>query len=128
MELIDKVFRALSDGSWHDLNELSTSEGLRNVSVTKLTRVLNFLAEYDFIELNEAWKGEPLRPIVEAKLQPSFQEFYRKIQQVERTEKGGKVDAGSCSSGQRRERTSFLLRPAKPHNIRWKGLTGRGSF
>jgi len=93
MQVIDKVLGALNDGVWHDINELSTR--LKNLSMTKLMRILNFLAEYDFIELSEAWKGEPLRPVVEVKLQPSFQEFRRSIILVEKNEKGGKVDAGS---------------------------------
>jgi len=91
MEVIDKIMEALSDGSWHDLNELSAKKGLTNVSITKLTLVLEFLAEYDFIELSETWKGEPLRTVVEAKLQTSAQEFERKIRLVEKTEKGGRA-------------------------------------
>jgi len=87
MELIGKVIGALGDGEWHDLNELSAKKGLTNVSMTKLTLVLEFLAEYDFIELSEAWKGEPLRTVVEAKLQPSAHEFWVKTRWIERTEK-----------------------------------------
>jgi len=98
MELIEKVFAALNDGAWHDINELSTIKGLRDLSMGKLMTMLDFLAEYDFIELSEAWKGEPLRTVVEAKLQPIVQEFLREIRRVERLEKGGKVNAGS--SGQ----------------------------
>jgi len=98
MELIDQLLEILSDNAWHDINELSTIKGLRNLSMTKLMFLLNFLAEYDFIELSDAWKGAPLRTVVEAKLQPIVQEFLREIRRVERLEKGGKVNAGS--SGQ----------------------------
>jgi len=91
MEVIDRIMEALSDGSWHDLNELSAKKGLANVSITNLMLTLDFLAEYDFVELRETWKGEPLRSVTEAKLQPSVQRFWEKIIAVERTEKGGKV-------------------------------------
>jgi len=83
MELIDKIFDALGDGAWHDLNELSTRKGLRNLSMTKLRLILDFLAEYDFIELSEEWKGDPLRTVVEAKLQPKVQEFWTEISLIE---------------------------------------------
>jgi len=86
MEIIDKVIEALSDGSWHDLNELSTRKGLINLSMTKLICILEFLAECDFIELSETGKGEPLRLAMEVKLQPDIQEFWTKD-----VEKGGKV-------------------------------------
>jgi len=88
---MEKVFDVLNDGTWHDVNEVSTAKGLRKLSMTKLMALLDFLAEYDFIELNEVWKGEPLRSVVEVKLQPSTQKFLREIKLVERTEKGGKV-------------------------------------
>lgn len=91
MEPIDEVIEALSDGLGHDLNELSTLKGLRHLSMTKLMGVLDFLAEYHFIELSQAWRGEPPRTVVEAKLQPRFQKFLREIKFVERTEKAGKV-------------------------------------
>jgi len=91
MELIGRVIGALGDGEWHDLNELSAKKGLTNVSMTKLTFILEFLAKYDFIKLSEAWKGEPLRTVVEAKLQPSLQKFWKEIRWIERAEKGGKV-------------------------------------
>jgi len=82
MELIDKVIGALSDGSWHTLNELTTREELRDVSMTKLRLILDFLAEYDFIELNHE------RPVVEAKLKPKVYAFIEEIKKVERF--GGK--------------------------------------
>jgi len=91
MELSEKVIGALSDGAWHDINELSTIKELRNLSMIKLKLILDFLAECGFIELGEAWKGEPLRTVLEAKLQPSFQKFWKEIIAVERAGKGGKV-------------------------------------
>ena len=98
MELIEKVLEALSDGARHDLNELSTRKALGNLSMTKLMPILRFLAEYDFVELSEAWKGEPPRTVVEAKLQPSVQEFWRKIRWVERTEKVPEEEEWNLSS------------------------------
>lgn len=88
MELIiEELLGALSDGAWHNINELSTIKGLRKLSITKLMVLLDFLAEYDFIELSQEWKGDPLRSVVEAKLQPSVQQFLTEIIRVETTEK-----------------------------------------
>jgi len=91
MGSIDAVIEALSDGKWHDLNEISTKKGVRNVSITNLILALEFLVKYDFIQLNEAWKGEPPRSVVEAKLQPNVQKFLKEIELIETIEKGGKV-------------------------------------
>jgi len=119
MELIIKVISALSDGEWHDLNELSTREGLRNMSMTKLRLILDFLAKYDFIELNAAWKGDPLRTVMEAKLQPIVQKFWKEIGWIERSEKGGKVvgkETSGLDGGQTFPRgNSFLFFPTTPH-------------
>jgi len=84
--LIDEVLEALDDGNWHDVNELSTTEKLRKVSMTKLLTTLDFLAEY-FIERSEVWKGDPERPVMEVKLIPSVQAFVRRVKWVERSEK-----------------------------------------
>jgi len=91
MGSIDAVIEALSDGKWHDLNEISTKKGVRNVSITNLMLALEFLAKYDFIQLSQAWKGEPPRTVTEAKIKPRFQEFRREIRELERAEQGGKV-------------------------------------
>jgi len=85
--MIDSILEALSDGQWLDFNELSTKEGLRKASMAQLLTTLNFLAEYDFVELSEVWKGDPKRPVVEVKLTPNAQAFVRKIKWMERAEK-----------------------------------------
>lgn len=73
MELIDNVIRMLSDGLWHNRDELRKE---LNLSMIKLMHILNFLAEYDFIELRGVGKvDEPLK----AKLQPIVLTFCREI-------------------------------------------------
>jgi len=84
--LIDIILEFLSDGQRHDLNELSVAEQLRKVSITKLIETLRFLAKYDFIELDEVWKGDPERPVLEAKLTSSVQTFIGRIKWIERAE------------------------------------------
>jgi len=87
MGVLDTLLEALEDGEWHDLNELSTKDGLRGVSMTTLKLSLSHLAE-DFggVELREVWKGEPLILTTEAKLQPILLDFIRRIRCVERSE------------------------------------------
>jgi len=87
MEILDSLIESMDDGEWHDINELSTAEGLRKVSMTGLTLTLHFLADYDFAELSEVWKGDPKRPVMEAKLSPSVQTFIRRIRWIEKAEK-----------------------------------------
>lgn len=87
MEIPDSLIESMADGEWHDLNELSTTEGLRKVSMTKLVMTLDVLAEYDFIELSEVWKGNSLIPIKEARLTSDVHAFVRKIKWIERAER-----------------------------------------
>jgi len=87
MEILDSLLESMDDGEWHDINELSTAERLRKVSITRLMLTLHFLGDYDLAELGEVWKGDPKRPVVEAKLSPYVQIFIRRIKWIERAEK-----------------------------------------
>ena len=89
MGLVDSVIHCLSDGQWHDINELSTHQPLRKTPIYALLINLDFLAEYDFIELSEDLKGDPPRRVVKARLTTTVQEFLRKIRWVERSEHAG---------------------------------------
>jgi len=90
MEILNTILESLADGEWHNLNELSTKEGLRTVSITRLVLNLNFLAEYGIVERGEAWRGDPPRPVMEVKLAPSVQTFVRRLKWIERSEKNDK--------------------------------------
>lgn len=74
MSNIDKILRLLKDGEWHDLEEIAEKAALPKV---KAEMVVSFLAEYDFIKLNED----------KAKLKPSILEFFNEIQRIEKEEK-----------------------------------------
>lgn len=78
--MIDELLMALSDGKWHTVNELSTYEPLRTTSITTLIISLNFLAEYDFVDL----MGSP-STILEAKLNSEVQRYLRRIRWTERS-------------------------------------------
>jgi DNA-binding IclR family transcriptional regulator len=72
---IDEILDVLKNGKWHDLKEISKKTHLHEPNVELLT---NFLAEYDFIELNK--KEQKTR------LTPSLLEFMRKVQDLEEKE------------------------------------------
>ena len=50
MPQIDDILGALKNGEWHELKEISKMMLLRERNVELLT---NFLAEYDFVELDK---------------------------------------------------------------------------
>jgi len=81
LKVIDEVLRILADGEWHNLNEISTKKPLLKLSTGKLLQVLEFLAEYEFLELSPDPKH-----IVEAKLTPLVQQFIKEIKWIERAE------------------------------------------
>jgi len=47
---IDEILNILKNGKWHDLREISEKTHLREVKVQMLTQ---FLAQYNFVELDE---------------------------------------------------------------------------
>jgi hypothetical protein len=75
MSVIDEVLWLLRDGEWHNLKEITENIAL---SKFKVEIAINFLGEYDFIQLNE--KEEKIR------LQPSILKFLKNIQRIEKEE------------------------------------------
>jgi hypothetical protein len=75
MSAIDKILWLLKDGKWHDLKEITKKVALPEA---KAEIAVNFLGEYDFIQLNENAKR--------IKLQPSMREFIEEIQRLENEE------------------------------------------
>ena len=50
MPQIDEILNILKNGKWHDLREISEKTNLHEVKVEMLT---NFLAQYNFVELDK---------------------------------------------------------------------------
>ena len=73
MSNIDEILWLLKDGEWHDLKEIAEKVALPQ---DKVEMVASFLAEYDFIQLNENNK--------QAKLKPTILEFFKEIQRIEK--------------------------------------------
>ena len=75
MSAFDEILWLLRDGKWHNLKEIGENIAL---SKFKAEIAVNFLGEYDFIQLNT--KAKRIR------LQPSILEFINKIQRIEEEE------------------------------------------
>jgi hypothetical protein len=75
MSAIDEVLLLLKDGEWHDLKEITEKVALPKF---KTEKVVNFLSEYDFIQLNEN--------ILKIKIKPPIRDFFEKIQRIENKE------------------------------------------
>jgi len=72
---IDEIVNVLSNGKWHALKKISEETGLHKDTVDLLT---NFLAHYDFVELNKKER--------KTRLTPSLFNFLRTIQDLEEKE------------------------------------------
>lgn len=88
---IDSIIEALKDGEPHSLTELSTHPFLKHLPITQLTSILTFLADYNFIELDQTWQGtgweeQPTIPVIQAKLTDKVQAFIHKIKELEKSE------------------------------------------
>jgi len=75
MSAIDEILWLLKDGEWHDLKEITKKVALPKF---KAEIAVNFLGEYDFIQLNENVKR--------VKLQPLTLKFIEEIQRLEKEE------------------------------------------
>lgn len=75
MPPIDEILDVLKNGKWHDLKEISDKTQLQGLKVELLT---NFLAEYDFIELNKKEHKTRLTTVV--------LNFLRKVRDLEEKE------------------------------------------
>lgn len=72
MPTIDQILLLLTDNKWHNLDELTQKVAL---SQAKLEQVINFLTEYDFIQMGQNPK--------KVKLKPQLLKFLTEIQQIE---------------------------------------------
>jgi DNA-binding IclR family transcriptional regulator len=75
MSALDNILWLLKDGKWHDVQEITNTVALPKA---KAELVINFLEEYNFIQLDQDVK--------KIKLQTSMLEFIEGIQRLE--EKG----------------------------------------
>jgi len=73
--MVNTLFDLLEDGKWHNITEITDKSGLHE---SKLEIVTNFLAEYDFIELDKAKR--------DVKLAVSVVDFLKKIKHTENDE------------------------------------------
>ena len=76
MSQVEDILRLLKNGKWHDLEEIEKKIQLRDFNVTNITK---FLSQYNFIKLDKEGK--------KVKLDPSTQDFLKKIRQLEGKEK-----------------------------------------
>jgi len=75
MSAVDEILLLLKDGEWHNLNEIKEKSTL---PPSKAELIVNFLAEYNFVELNEDNK--------QLRLQSLLVEFLEEIQRLEKEE------------------------------------------
>lgn len=80
MELVNGIFDLLRDGKWHNLTEMSESSGLQDFMLEMVT---DFLAEYDFVELDKSKR--------KVRLAESVIDFLKRIKYLERDEKQNQV-------------------------------------
>jgi len=73
---VDDILKLLENGKWHDLKEIEKKTQLHDLDITNITK---FLAQYNFIKLDEEKQ--------KVKLDPATQNFLKKIQQIEGEEK-----------------------------------------
>lgn len=75
MLTIDDLLELLEDGKWHDAKEIIDDSKFHEL---KVEMVINFLSEFDFVELDKKRQ--------KAKLVPSLYKFLRKIKLIEEKE------------------------------------------
>ena len=75
MSAVDEILSLLKDGDWHNLNEI-TKKSKPPPSQAEL--IVNFLAEYNFVELKQGNK--------QVRLQSLLVEFFNEIQRLEKEE------------------------------------------
>ncbi|MGD8506200.1 MAG: hypothetical protein PVF15_05990 [Candidatus Bathyarchaeota archaeon] len=80
MELVNGIFDLLRDGEWHDLTEMSEGSGSQDFMLEIVT---NFLAEYDFVELDKSKR--------KVRLAESIIDFLKRIKHIEEDEKQKRV-------------------------------------
>jgi predicted transcriptional regulator len=69
---LDKILLILKDGNWHSIQALSENI---NIPQNKLTHIIDFLTEFDFIQLDDTQK--------KAKLQKPLFKFINELARLE---------------------------------------------
>ena len=69
---LDKILLILKDGNWHSIQSISESI---NVPQDKMTHIIGFLTEFDFIQLDNTQK--------KVKLQPPLFKFINELARLE---------------------------------------------
>ena len=72
MPTIDQILLLLKDSKWHDLDEITQKVALPHA---KLEQVVNFLTEYDFVQLDP----NPRK----VKLTPQLLKFLTELEEIE---------------------------------------------
>lgn len=72
---MDDILKLLEDGKWHDMREVKDNSMLQDL---KVEMVMNFLSEYDFVEIDKKRQ--------KVKLTPSLLKFVRKIKIIKEKE------------------------------------------
>lgn len=72
MHVVNVVLDLLEDGLWHKVSEIGEKSGLHEF---KLEILANFLAEYDFMELDEVER--------KVRLAVSVVDFLKKVKSIE---------------------------------------------
>ncbi len=75
MEKVNAIFKLLEDGKWHSVTQIANKSGLHEF---KLEIITNFLAEYDFAEVDKANR--------QVRLTVSVVDFLKKIKYIEKGE------------------------------------------
>jgi len=75
LSAIDEILWLLRDGKWHNLREITEKSSLPE---SKVKIAINFLWEYNFIQVDENGR--------KAKLRPLMLKFIDEIQRVEKEE------------------------------------------
>ena len=75
LSAIDEILWLLRDGKWHNLREITEKSSLPE---SKVKIAINFLWEYNFIQVDENGRKAKLRPLI--------LKFIDEIQRVEKEE------------------------------------------
>jgi len=73
---VDDILKLMENGKWHGLKEIGKKTQLQDLDIVSVAK---FLAQYNFIKLDKEGK--------KARLDPSMQDFLKKIRQLEVEEK-----------------------------------------
>ena len=76
MPKVDDILKLMENGKWHGLKEIGKKTQLQDLDIVSVAK---FLAQYNFIKLDKEGK--------KARLDPSMQDFLKKIRQLEGEEK-----------------------------------------